>query len=440
MKSMFAAACAVAAVGAHCSAAAQVPNVATPRMGTEAAGPPAPETAYEPLASVRTGPLPPSLSLADALSEGLARSQAIIAAEADVRAARGRLRQAGYRANPELSLEVENVLGTGELAGLRAMETTLSVNQRLDLAGRRGARVRFAQAELIVQQLRLAIVQADLQFTVREQFARAVAAREKLAQASDTVARARELSRVAGVLVEVGRDPPLRAIRARSALAQAVADEEAARAEDLAARSLLAAALGSSRAIAFVEGDMSLPPPSVVGSPLELRLADAERASAEASLAIELTANRLDPAVGLGVRHIRETGDIGLVGGVSIPLPVFDRNRGGISAARAALEGAEARRAGAEIAADARARNARGAVDANLRRVEALEQSAIPEAAEALRLAELSYREGRATLLELLDTQESYTAARAALTDARLALALAQAELARAVATGDTES
>ncbi|GGD96706.1 hypothetical protein GCM10011515_15680 [Tsuneonella deserti] len=203
---------------------------------------------------------------------------------------------------------------------------------------------------------------------------------------------------------------------------------------------MLAAALGSSRAIAFVEGDMSLPPPSVVGSPLELRLADAERASAEASLAIELTANRLDPAVGLGVRHIRETGDIGLVGGVSIPLPVFDRNRGGISAARAALEGAEARRAGAEIAADARARNARGAVDANLRRVEALEQSAIPEAAEALRLAELSYREGRATLLELLDTQESYTAARAALTDARLALALAQAELARAVATGDTES
>jgi cobalt-zinc-cadmium efflux system outer membrane protein len=79
-------------------------------------------------------------------------------------------------------------------------------------------------------------------------------------------------------------------------------------------------------------------------------------------------------------------------------------------------------------------------VDAILRRVEALEQSAIPEAAEALRLAELSYREGRATLLELLDTQESYTAARAALTDARLALALAQAELARAVATGDTES
>ena len=69
MKSMFAAACAVAAVGAHCSAAAQVPNVATPRMGTEAAGPPAPETAYEPLASVRTGPLPPSLSLADALSD-----------------------------------------------------------------------------------------------------------------------------------------------------------------------------------------------------------------------------------------------------------------------------------------------------------------------------------------------------------------------------------
>lgn len=437
---MIAAAYAVAAAGASCSATAQVPAVAAPRVSAQVAGPPAPETASQPIAAVRSGPLPPSLTLADALAEGSARSQAVVAAEADVRAARGRLEQAGYRSNPELSLEVENVLGTGELSGLRALETTLAVNQRLDIGGRRGARVRAAQAQLTVQQLRLAIVRADLGFSIREQFARSVASRERLSQASETVTRARELARVAGVLVEVGRDPPLRALRARSALAQAVADEEAARAEDLAARSLLSATLGSGLAIAFVEGEMNVPPPvDPDGGPLEVRLAQAERAAAEAAVGVETSAGRLDPAVGLGVRHIRDTGDVALVGGLSVPLPVFDRNRGGVSAARAALEAAEARRAAAEIAADARIRNARGAVAASLRRIEALDRSAIPEAAEALRLAEVSYREGRATLLELLDAQESYTAARASLTDARLALALAQAELARAVATGDNE-
>jgi cobalt-zinc-cadmium efflux system outer membrane protein len=70
-------------------------------------------------------------------------------------------------------------------------------------------------------------------------------------------------------------------------------------------------------------------------------------------------------------------------------------------------------------------------VQAAKRRVEALESTAVPEAEEALRLAERSYAEGRATLLELLDAQNAYTSIRTALTEARLALALATAELGR---------
>ena len=45
--------------------------------------------------------------------------------------------------------------------------------------------------------------------------------------------------------------------------------------------------------------------------------------------------------------------------------------------------------------------------EAAQRRVEALEKAAVPEAAEALRLTELSYREGRSSLLELLDAQNA---------------------------------
>lgn len=435
MKSVAAAACAaVVFVGIAMPVRAQVGNPASPRVGspvTSTVGPPA--SLQVRAAPVRTGPLPPNLNLAQALEEAAARSPAIVAAEADVASAEARARQAGYRSNPELSLEVENFAGTGELRGIRSMEATLAVNHRLDLGGRRGARVNVARAELAVQQLRLAIARADLYQSVREQFARAIAASERLAQTTENAERAEELARVAGILVDAGRDPPLRALRARSASAQAEAEQEAAEAEELAARSSLAALFGVGVPVAAVSGTTLDLTPRLVApeTSLEARLADAETAAAEAAIDQQLAERRLDPAVGLGVRYVRETGDVGLVAGVSLPLQVFDRNRGNIAAARSALAAAEARRAGTLATTRARARNAIANVEAAQRRVQALEKAAVPEATEALRLAELSYREGRATLLEVLDVQNAYTQSRAALTEARLALALATAELGR---------
>lgn len=436
MKSVAAAACAaVAVMGLSAPVMAQVGNPASPRVGTPVTsapvGPPAPVQVVTP--APRTGPLPTTLTLAQALDETSARSPAVVAAEAEVAAAEGRARQAGYRSNPELSLEVENVAGTGDLRGLRSMETTLAVNQRLDLGGRRSARIDTARAVLAVQKIRLAIARADLAQSVREQFARSIAAREKLAQATENVERARELARVATILVEAGRDPPLRALRARSALAQSQAERAAAEAEELAARSSLAALFGVSAPIGAVSGTtLDVQPQKVTPeTSLDVRLADAERTAAQAAVREQVAERRLDPAVGVGVRHIRETGDVGLVAGVSMPLRVFDRNRGNIDAARSALAATDARRASTLATTTARARNAIANVEAAKRRVEALEKAAVPEATEALRLAELSYREGRATLLELLDVQTAYTTSRAALTEARLALALATAELGR---------
>lgn len=435
--SSFAAATAVAAVTLAMAAplSAQVGNPATPQVGRPMTVPPVgPPPAPRILPAVpRSGPLPAELTLAQALDEAAARSPAVVAAERDVAAAEARVRQAGYRQNPELSLEVENVAGTGELRGLSRMESTLAVNQRLDLGGRRGARVQAALAELAVQRLRLAIARADVAQAVREQFARAVAARERLAQARDNVAWAQELARVARLLVEAGRDPPLRAVRARSALAQTLAAREAAEAEELAARSSLAALFGVSTPVGGLTGSsLDLTPRQVAPeASLEVRLADAERAAADAALRQQLAQRRLDPAIGAGVRHVRETGDFGFVAGVSMPLQIFDRNQGGIAAARAAVAAAEARRAGTLASTTARARNAIANVEAAQRRVSALRDSAVPEAAEALRLTQRSYEEGRASLLELLDARNAYTAAQASLTEAREALALATAELGR---------
>lgn len=428
----------VAAMVAASTAAAQVGNPANPTVGRPLSGPvlgpPAPVA--QPVLAPRTGPLPTRLTLTQALEEAAARSPTLVAAQADLQAAAARVRQAGVRSNPEISFELENFAGTGELRGLRSTEATLAVNQRLDLGGRRSARISAAQAELAVQQLRLGIARADLAQQVREQFARAATASERVAQATENVDRTRRFSRVAQILVDAGRDPPLRALRARSALAQAEAELEVAGAEELAARSSLASLLGASEPVAEVAGTLLDLTPQKISpeTSLEVRLADAERQAAEAVLRQQLAERRLDPAVGMGVRHVRETGDFGLVAGVSMPLQVFDRNRGNIEAARAQVAAALSRRATAVATTTARARNAIAGVQAAQRRVDALEATAVPEATEALRLTERSYAEGRATLLELLDARNAYTATRTALTDARLALALATAELGRIAA------
>jgi cobalt-zinc-cadmium efflux system outer membrane protein len=433
----FYAAAAVAVVALTGPTAAQVGNPATPRVGSPAmqpAGPPAPIETLRP--EPRSGPLPGVLTINQALEEAAARSPTIVAAEAEVSAAEARIRQAGYRTNPELSVEVENFAGTGELRGLRSTETTVAVNQRLDLGGRRSARVSAAEAELTVQRLRLSIAKADLSQAVREQFARSIAAREKLAQATENEERARELARVAGILVEAGRDPPLRALRARSAYAQAQAEREAAEASELAARSSLAALFGASQPIGSVAGSALNVTPAEVNPEvsLDVRLADAERGAAQAGVRQQLAERRIDPAVGVGVRHVRETGDVGLVAGISMPLRLFDRNQGNIEAARQTANAADARRESALATTTAKARNAVANVEAARRRVDALENAAVPEATEALRLAELSYREGRASLIELIDIQNAYTASRSSLTEARLELAIATAELGRILA------
>ncbi|PWG01985.1 TolC family protein [Sphingosinicella humi] len=430
------------ALAVPATSVAQIDDAATPRVGAvsgaearpkaQVMGPPAPP----PVVAPRTGPLPSSLTLDQALEEAASRSPAIVAARAEVDAARARVGQAGVRSNPELSVEVENFAGTGPYSGISGTETTVSINQRLDLGGRRRARVSAAEARLAAQELRLAIAEADLAQSVREQFAVAVAARERLRLARENEERARELARIAGVLVDVGREPPLRAIRARSAAAQATAALRAAEAAEEAARRTLASFFGVDTSPSSVLGGLGeIRPAEIVASQtLEARLAAAEIAVAEAGVGQELAARRLDPSVGIGVRRIEETGDQAFVAGFSMPLPIFDRNRGNIEAARAEARSAEARLNNVLAQASARINNAEANLVAADARVEALEEAAIPEAGEALRLAQLAYQAGKIDLIELLDAQEAFASAQTELIEARLARAQAAAALARAAA------
>ncbi len=375
------------------------------------------------------------VTLAQSLAQGLEQSPRIAQARAQAQAAEAHALQAGASPNPELGLEVENFAGSGAFQGLRSTETTLALSQRIELGGKRGARVAVASAERDFALLAFRRAEADLARDISIAHAELRAAEERAGLARDNVAQARELARTARLLVEAGRDPPLRQLRADALLAEAQAEEARSFGQLLAARRLLADLIGSSDEALFADtsGEEAAPgdlPPETPS--LDERIAASERDAALARISVARAEAVPDITASGGVRRFGEGRETAFVAGFSIPLPVRNRNRGGIEAAQADSLASEAALSLARLDARRARHDARmllGAADA---RVDALSGPALAQAEEAVRLARIGYGAGKFSLVELIDAQAALTKASNALIEARLDRARALAALIRA--------
>ncbi|WP_292027061.1 TolC family protein [Brevundimonas sp. UBA2416] len=378
------------------------------------------------------------VTLAEVLARASASSPTLAAAEADVAAALGRAQQAGFRPNPELGLEIENFAGTGAFSGLDDAESTLSLGQRFELGGKRPARERAARAEVDAARLRLAVARADLQQQVRDAYAEAWADSRRVELAREQFLRADNLQTIATELVDAGREPPLRALRARTVALEAVGRVRAAEAEYAEAQRALAALWGGSDDLPEPVASEAGPAPEAVLDPanaLDVRLAEAEVATSIAVVDRERTLSRPDVTVSVGARQFRGTDDTAMVVGASMPIGVFDRNQGNVAAANAERAGAEARRNAALAGAIRRTRDAQAALRTAEARLAFLETQAEPEALEAVRIAREGFSAGRFTLLDVLDAEEALNTLQADMITAELERAQAVAALTRATAT-----
>jgi outer membrane protein, heavy metal efflux system len=379
-----------------------------------------------------------ALTLQEALAIADQRAPTLAQAQAAVDAARGLARQAGLAPNPEARLSLDDFAGSGGYGGLDAAETTFAVGQRIELGGKRQARVAAGEAEIAASKTRLAIARADIVLDVKQLFSNALATREQVLLAEAAVERARGLAAVAQQLVDAGREPPLRALRARSAAGEAEAELERLRADDVAARAALASRLGETTASLSVSGDFDSSPISRgaidPSQSLDVLLAEAEAEAAQAIVRRERAAGASDIDVEIGARQFEATGDTAVVFGASIPIPIFNRNQGAIAAANADVRSAAARRLAALAEAVRRIREAEGVLAAAEARVTTLEATATPAAAEALSLARAGFEAGRFSLLDVLDAEAAYASAQSALITARRDRANAAATLERALA------
>ncbi|ADG10844.1 transporter [Caulobacter segnis] len=358
----------------------------------------------------------------------------LIVGEAETRAAEGRASQAQARLNPTLDLQVENIGGDRPYRDFQSAETTLSVGQTLELGGKRGARAAAARAEVDIARSRAGLSRITFARDLAVAYAAAEAASERLDVAREGVELARADARAARLLVDTGKEAELRALQAQAALSAAQADVERAEAEAGGALARLAALTGGEQTYTAVTPgllDMPSSPAASDDPPLTVAVAEAEQTAASRKLDLERRRATPDVTVNFGIRRLAGDDATAAVAGISLPLPLFDRNRGAVKSAQAEADAARARLAMARADAVANRREVEGEARA-ADRIALAAREGEAAAREAYRLARLGYEAGKLPLIELLAARRDLIAARQRHIEARLARAKATADLAQA--------
>jgi len=368
----------------------------------------------------------------------------LIVGEAETRAAEGRALQARARPNPTLDLQVENVGGNGPYRDFQSAETTLSVGQTVELGGKRDARMASARADVDTARSRASLNRVAFARDLAVAYAAAEAAGERLTVARDGAELAKADARAARLLVDNGKEAELRALQAQAALSAAQAELARAEAEAAGALSRLSSLTGGERTYTAVTPgvlDRVWSVSAIVGRPPAVAVAEAEQTAAARKLDLERRRATPDLNVSFGVRRLAGDDAAAAVAGLSLPLPLFDRNRGAVKSAQAEADAARARLLIAQAEAIADRRGAEGEVHAADRSAAAAREGE-DAAREAYRLARLGYEAGKLPLLELLSARRDLIAARQRHIEARLARAKATADLAQAngqIAFGDAQ-
>ncbi len=343
-----------------------------------------------------------------------------------------RARQAALRPAPELSIDVENVLGTGAVKGTDAAEYTFALSQVIELGGKRDARIAAAQASRSTADLERQARQLDVLAEVTRRFISVATQQEQLQLARKATQLAQRTVNGAQRRVDAAKSPHAELDRARIALDRAKLDERRAETELDTARRQLAATWGESkpvisgRLMGEVQADLfSLPDAGdfeslstrLASSPDFLRFASEARLR-DAELRLAATTRKPDLTLGGGFRRFQEGGDQGFVASVSIPLFGSRRAESFIAEAQANRDLVSAEQRVAEVKARAMLYELHRELSRAVAEAQSLRTDILPRTEEALRETEYAFDRGRYSYLELVDAQREYLDLQASLIEA----------------------
>jgi cobalt-zinc-cadmium efflux system outer membrane protein len=393
----------------------------------------------------------------DALvTQALSENPELRAARAEVEAAQGRRLQAGLRPNPMLDLSAQqNVTGPDQ-------NLNVGVTLPLDLNGRKAGRIGVAERELDVKEAQVANRVRELRAEVRLKAGEVLAARRNLRITEELLAVNREALALVAQRVRRGAIPPLEENLARVEVNRLDASREAlaSQVEVLTLELKVLVGLAPEDPLAL-QGELA---PALLTRPREgaleeallvrpdLLAARAEVAMARAKVHKEEAEGRWDASVNVGYMRQKFGYDLNgftdrgepraimdtfhyVGGGVTVTLPVRNRNQGNVAAAFAEAQAAERREASAVLNVRQEVVAAFKQYEAAMRALDIYAHGVRDLAGQNLEVIRKANQFGRTSLLEVIAEQRRYIEVEMGYTDALLHAYNAVVATERAVGT-----
>ncbi|WP_041741965.1 TolC family protein [Collimonas fungivorans] len=369
-----------------------------------AAAPPAINYRLPPLKSSDAGS---KLTLEQALAQAFRSNPELAAAVLEVAAVDAAILQAGARPNPELSTLLEDTRKA-------TRTTTIQLNQALELGGKRGARIAAAEKGRDAAKADLLAKRADVQAAVVAAYFAVLEAQENLQLLQSSLQLAQRATGLTEKRVIAGKVAPIEETKARVAEAGVQVDlQQAGSALNIARRRLAATWGDSSPAFAAVDGEINNLPALPEFDVLQARLRDSpvyararlevERRQAMAEL--ERSRRIPDVTVSIGSKRAQEIGRNQMIFGLSIPIPVFDRNQGNLLEALRRTDKARDEQKSAELRLNGELADAYERLKLGRQQVAALQDEILPAAQKTYDITTKGFELGKFSFLEVLDAQ-----------------------------------
>jgi cobalt-zinc-cadmium efflux system outer membrane protein len=355
-----------------------------------------------------------TLTLDSALQTAFANNPDLAAAQWEIDIAQGGRQQAGLIPNPVLSWDAEDTRRNSRT-------TSIKLSQALELGGKRGARIDVASRAQDAAALTLEQRRNTLRADVIDNYYGALRAQERLDLAQRSMAVAERGLGVANGRVTAGKASPVEATRAQVQLSEMRLELNRAQVGLTDAYRRLAASTGSAGADfqAVATPSQSTPPLPPLAQLLtrleqttELRLAELNILQNEARVGLEKAQRIPDLDVSIGSQYdasVRER--VNLVG-VSMPIPLFNRNQGNVLAATRRADQARDLRNATELRLRTETRQALDLWQTANTEVRAFNQQILPAAQSAVDSATRGFEMGKFSYLDVLDAQRTLIAAR----------------------------
>ena len=378
------------------------------------------------------------LTLQQAIALAVSQNPELVSLSWETQMTEGRRIQAGLRPNPELSVEMENV--GGSLPGASNAEATVSLEQTLELGGKRGARIDAAKEERRVVDLDYEILRLSVVSEVKERFAEVLATGLLTDLAHEDLQVVDAVTSAAAQRVRAGAVSPAEESRAVVELANARLQQLLLGEQYSLARRRLASLWGSavpqfSRAVGSLDTLAQVPSINSLlqgtQDSFEMARWKAETRLRERLLAVERSKRVPDLTLGAGFRSLRETNDETFVAGLSIPLPIFHRNQGDIHTAGASVSQGRSETQRALIARQSQVVDAFTSLTQAGHKIRVIRRDVVPGATRALEQVRTGYERGRFGYLDLLEARRTWIRARTEEISGLLEYQLARAELER---------